>query len=161
MKLDVMTSLFVAAGLTLSACETGLTNVLDKNAQGDELRKETRVGVTLPAGCPTHTLSLPAGRSGLTISYQEPTTNQNGNPLNDLAYTTVYVSSSKTPHQAIRVWTNYAQGGALVTIRDIAARGEDIGICITATNLSGKESGPAPTRVPESPSSHRDQKSHN
>jgi hypothetical protein len=76
------------------------------------------------------------------VSYQEPTTNQKGTPLNDLAYTTIYLSSPKGPAQAIRVWTNDAHGGALVIIRDIPAPTQEIGVCVTATNRDRKESGP-------------------
>ena len=70
----IATWLLVAAGLTLAACETVLSNVLDKNAQGDELRKETMVGVPLPAGCPTLTTTLPAEKpeSLFTIKNRHP-----------------------------------------------------------------------------------------
>ena len=142
MNVQVAKWLLVATGLALAACEAGLSNVLEKSARDDELRKETTVGVTLPAGCPTLTTSLPAGKSSLTVSYQEPTTNQNGAPLNNLAYTTLYMSFPKGPAQAIRVWTNDAHGGALVIISDIAVPAQEVGICITATNLAKKESGP-------------------
>src|SRR6476661_5331981 len=87
----IATWLLVAAGLTLAACETVLSNVLDKNAQGDELRKETMVGVPLPAGCPTLTTTLPAEKTSVAVYYQEPTTTQAGNPLANLAYTTIYL----------------------------------------------------------------------
>lgn len=145
----VIVMCLTAIGLSLAACETGRTNILDKNAQGEELRKETTVGVIVPAGCPTHTMHLPAGKTSLTISYQEPTTNQNGGPLNNLAYTTVYISSTTSPAQAIRVWTNYTHGGALVTIRSIAVPPQEVRICVTATNQERMESRPAPEFTPE------------
>ena len=131
--------LLVAAGLTLAACETLSPNVLEKSARG-ELRNETTVGVPLPPDCPTLTTSLPAEKTSITVSYQEPTTNQDQAPLTDLAYTTIYVSSSKSPPQAIRVWTNDAHGGALVTIRDIPVPAQELGVCVTATNWARKES---------------------
>ena len=68
---------------------------LEKNAQSDELRKETTVDAPLPSGCPTHTMSLPAGQTHLTVSYQEPTIDENEVPLKDLPYTTIYVSAPK------------------------------------------------------------------
>lgn len=136
------TWLLLAAGVALTACETERL-LLEKNAQGDELRKETTVGVPLPPGCQTHTTSLPPGKANVTVSYQEPTTNQNGVPLKDLAYTTIYLSSSKGAAQAIRVWTNNSHGGALVTIHNVPAPSPEFGICVTATNWAGKESGPA------------------
>jgi hypothetical protein len=81
------------------------------------------------------------------VSYQEPTTNQNGVPLTELGYTTIYVSSPKGPAQAIHVWTNDAHGGALVTIHDVPVPAQEVGICVTATNWARKESLPAvPTK---------------
>ena len=140
------TSLLLAAGIALTGCETGQL-LLEKNAQGDELRKETTVGVPLPPGCPTLTTSLPPGKANVIVSYQEPTTSENGAPLKELAYTTIYLSSSKGAAQAIRVWTNDPHGGALVTIHNVPAPSAEFGICVTATNWSRKESGPAvPTK---------------
>ena len=97
--------------MALAACETGQM-LLEKSAQGDELRKETTADVPLPTGRPTLTPSLPAGKTTLTVSYQEPTTNQNGALLTDLAYTTIYLSSPKSQTKAIRIWTNDSHGGA-------------------------------------------------
>jgi hypothetical protein len=134
--------LLLAAMMALAACETG-PMLLEKNAQGDELRKETTVGVPLPTGCPTFTTSLPAGKTTLTVSYQEPTTNQTGALLTDLAYTTIYLSSPQAQTKAIRIWTNDAHGGGLVAIRDIPVYGQELGLCVTATNLARKESPPA------------------
>ena len=136
------TCLLLAATMALAACETGQM-LLEKNAQGDELRKETTVDVPLPPGCPTFTTSLPAGKTTLTVSYQEPTTNQNGALLTELGYTTIYLSSPKTQTKAIRIWTNDAHGGALVAIRDIPIPAQELGLCVTATNWARKESPPA------------------
>lgn len=149
MNVHVATWLLVAAGFALAACGTGTSNILEKNAQSGELRNETTVGVPLPPGCPTLVTSLPAGKTSITVSYQEPTTNQDKTPLNDLAYTTLYLSSSNGQARAIRVWTNDAHGGALVTIRDIAAPAQELGLCVTATNLAHKESPPAPLTQPK------------
>jgi hypothetical protein len=138
-----------AAGMALTACETVSSRVLEKNAQGDELRKETTVSVSLPPGCPTLTTSLPEGKTSVTISYQEPTTNQNGVPLKELAYTTIYLSAPKAQTKFIRVWTNDAHGGALVTIRDIPVPAQGLGLCVTATNWARQESPPAPPPQPK------------
>ena len=140
--------LLLAAGMALTACETGQV-LLEKNAQGSELQKETIGGVPLPPGCPTLATSLPAGQSSFTVSYQEPTTNQAGSPLANLAYTTIYLSWAKGQTKAIRVWTNDAHGGALVTIRDIPVPAQELGLCVTATNWTRQESLPAPLTEPK------------
>lgn len=134
--------------MALAACETG-PMLLEKNAQDDELRKETTVDVPLPPGCPTLTTALPAGKATLTVSYQEPTTNQSGALLTDLAYTTIYLSSPKAQTKAIRIWTNDAHGGALVAIRDIPVPAQELGLCVTTTNWARKESPPAPPTQPK------------
>jgi hypothetical protein len=150
MNRHVKTWLLLAAGMALTACETGHSLlVLEKNAQGAELQKETTAGVPLPPGCPTLTTSLPAGQSGLAISYQEPKTSQTGNPLADLAYTTIYLSWPKAQTSAIRIWTNNAHGGALVTIHNIPIPAQELGLCVTATNWSRKESPPASPAQPK------------
>ncbi len=138
------TCLLLAAGMALTACETVSPKVLEKNALSSELRNETTVGVPLPTGCPTLTTSLPPEKTTVTVSYQEPTTSQNGAPLTELAYTTLYLSWPKAQTKAIRMWTNDAHGGALVTIRDIPVPAQELGLCVTATNWGRKESGPAP-----------------
>lgn len=139
------TWLVLAAGMAFTACETGPSRrVLEKNAQDNELRQETTADVPLPSGCPTLTTSLPPGKANVTVSYQEPTTNQNGVPLKELAYTTIYLSGPNAQSKAIRVWTDYAHGGALVTIRNIPVPAQELGLCVTATNWARKESAPAP-----------------
>ena len=142
------TWLLLAAGMALTACETG-PMLLEKNARGDELRKETTVGVLLPLGCPTFTTSLPAGQSDLTVSYQEPSTNQAGSPLADLAYTTIYLSWPKAQTKDNRIWTNDEHGGARVTIHDVPAPDQELGLCVTATNWARQESPPAPPPQPK------------
>jgi hypothetical protein len=139
----IATWLLVAAGLTLAACETTFSKVLEKNAQGDELRKETMVGVPLPPGCPTLTITLPAEKTSVAVYYQEPTTTQAGSPLANLAYTTLYLSWPNAQPKAIRIWTNDAHGGALVTVRDIPVVAQELGLCVTATNWRRQESPPA------------------
>ncbi len=133
--------------MALAGCETG-QELFEKNAQSDELRKETTVGVPLPPGCPTHSMSLPAEQTHLTVSYQEPTVDEHNVPLKDLAYTTIYVNAPHSAAQAIRIWTNDPHGGALVTIHNILAPGPKVDLCLTATNWARKESVPAPPTPP-------------
>ena len=133
--------------MALAGCQTGQA-LLGKNAQSDELRKETTLGVPLPPGCPTHTRALPAGQTHLTVSYQEPNVDEHNVPLKDLAYTTIYVSAPHKSAQAIRVWTNDPHGGALVTIHNVPAPAQEVGLCVTATNRARKESLPAPPTKP-------------
>jgi hypothetical protein len=135
--------LLLLAGLALAACETTGGRGLVKDARGDELRKETTLGVTLPPGCTTSTTSIPDGKKNLTVSYKEPAAEQNGAPLKELAYTTIYLSSPKGPAQAIRVWTNDAHGGAFVTITNVDAPAQEFVLCVTATNWAKMESPPA------------------
>jgi hypothetical protein len=139
--------LILVTTMALTSCGTRQM-LLEKNAQSDELRRETTVDVPLPSGCPTHTKSLPAGRTYLTVSYYEPTTDANNVPLKDLAYTTIYVSAPQSSAQAIRVWTNDPHGGALVTIHDVPAPTQEVMLCVTATNWARKESPPAPQTQP-------------
>src|SRR5262245_3064164 len=105
----------LAVWLLLSAC--GHTAALaEKNAQSDELRKATTTGVRLPPGCPTLTGSVPAGQKDVTITYQEPTTDQKGRPLTDLSYTTIYLTAPNSQTQAIRVRAKDPKGGDHITI---------------------------------------------
>ncbi len=115
---------------------------------GAVLRKDTLVDVPFPPGCPTHTMSLPAGQTLLTVSYQEPSTREDKVPLKDLDYTTIYLRTPKGTTQAIRVWTNDPNGGARVTIPDIPVPGQELELCLTATNWGGKESVPVPPTKP-------------
>ena len=140
--------LLLTATMALAGCGTGQA-LLGKNAQSDELRKETTVGVPLPPGCPTHTRALPAGQTHLTVSYQEPNVDEHNVPLKDLAYTTIYVSAPHKTAQAIRIWTNDPHGGALVTIHNVPAPAQELGLCVTATNWARQESEPAPLTQPK------------
>jgi hypothetical protein len=140
-------SLLLTATMALAGCAAGQA-LLGKNAQSEELRKETTVGVPLPPGCPTHTRTLPAGQTHLTVSYQEPNVDENNVPLKDLAYTTIYVSAPHSTAQAIRVWTDDSRGGALVTIHNVPAPAQEVALCVTATNWARQESAPAPPSQP-------------
>jgi len=138
--------LLFPAALSLVACqtlETGLSaRVLEKDAQGDELRRETTLGVALPPGCSAISLSKPTERKDITVSYQEPTTDEKGVHLKELAFTTIYLSSGEGSSQAIRVWTNDPQGGAKVTIHHVVPPADNFALCVTATNWARNESTP-------------------
>ena len=85
----------------------------------------------------------------MTVSYQEPTVNESGVPLKDLAYTTIYVSAPEAQTKSIRVWTNDPHGGARSTISDIPAPAQGLGLCVTATNWAREESSPSPPSQPK------------
>ncbi|HKO32040.1 MAG TPA: hypothetical protein VJU54_12940 [Nitrospiraceae bacterium] len=149
LKGDSFRWLLLIPAFVLSACETVQTaRVLEKDAQSDEVRKETLSGVPLPPGCSQTSLTKPTGKKDLTISYQEPTTDEKGAPLNELAYTTVYLSSGEDSAQAIRVWTNDPHGGAKVTIHHVVPPAEKFSLCVTATNWSRVESPPQTGQTP-------------
>lgn len=108
-----------------------------KDAQSDELKKETRtLDVKLPPECATSKASISTWQKGLTVSYTEP-------KMQELGYTTIYLTAPGSQAQAIRVWTNDARGGANVVVRNIAAPAQDFAVCVTATSWGGKESPPA------------------
>lgn len=138
------TWLLLLAGFAFAACGTIVgPRVLVNDAQGDELRKETYPDVTLPPGCATSTTSIPAGKKSVTVSYQEPMTDHTGPPL-QLLFTTIYLSlPGGQQSRAIRVWTNYARGGAMVTIKNVVPPAQEFALCVTATNWAWKESPPA------------------
>ena len=145
----------VALGLLSAACETFDSKTLVKNALSEELRKETTLVPALPSGCPTLTMSLPEGKQKIIVSYHEPTQDQNGIALTTLAFTTIYLTGPESKPTAFRIWTNDAHGGAQVTIRDIPVSDREAGVCVTATNWGGKESGPgAVAPVPSAAASH-------
>lgn len=102
------------------------------------------MGAPLPPGCATHTRAPSAEQAHLTVSYQEPTVDENNVSLKDLAYTTIYVSALHSAAQAIRIWTNNPQGGAPVRIHNVPAPAQELRLCVTATNWAGQESEPAP-----------------
>lgn len=131
----------LVVGFTLAACETMSSEILRKNAQSEELRKETTPDVKLPSGCPTLRVTFPVEKKSATVCYDEPKTNQDGTPLTDLAFTTLYLESPKGHTRAIRVWTNNAHGGAHVTVSDVPIAGE-VGACVTATDWARNESPP-------------------
>jgi hypothetical protein len=136
----------LAVALTLGACgsmDPGAKH-LATNALGEKLRSKTTVGAILPAGCPTVTVSLPTGQNGLIVTYSEPSTNATGSPLTNLLFTTIYIGASNGQTQAIRIWTNDPRGGATVTIRNIVPPAPEVRLCVTATNVAGQESPPAP-----------------
>ncbi|HEU4684796.1 MAG TPA: hypothetical protein VFS39_09880 [Nitrospira sp.] len=136
-----LVAVLIGTACTLG-CQTVSQHVLEKSAQTDELRKETETGVPLPPGCPVLRTALPPGKKTITLSYREPSVDQQGMPLKDLAYTTIYLRFPQGETKAIRVWTNDASGGALVTVRDIPVPAQEVGLCVTASNWARKESPP-------------------
>ena len=141
MKVHVANWLLFIAGIAVAACSTA--PVITKSAQSDELRKETTVGVELPAGCPKLTKALPAGRATFNVHYREPTSSENGKSAN-LAYTTIYLRSPSGQTKAIRILSNDPRGGAFVNVIDIPLSGSEIELCITGTNRYGKEGQAGP-----------------
>ena len=138
MKVHIANCLLFVASIAVAACST--VPVITKSAQSDELQKETTVGVALPADCPMLAHALPAGRSTFNVHYQEPATDQYGKVIANLAYTTIYLKPPNGQTKAIRILSPNPHGGALVTVRDIPIPSSEIELCITATNLYGKES---------------------
>ena len=140
-----------AVTLTLVGCgsmDPG-GKVLATSASGEKLRSKTTVGATLPAGCPAVTASVPAGQNGLTITYREPSTNATGSPLTNLLLTSIYIGVPNGQTHAIRIWTNDPRGGAIVTVRNVLPSAPEVRLCVTATNLAGQESPPAPPAQPK------------
>jgi len=137
--------LLCVSQIGLAACQNSRSKILEKSARSEELRKETRVGVALPSGCPTMTTNTQPDKSTITVSYLEPTTDHKGSSLDSLTYTTIYLSSPSAQVMAIRIHTEDNRGGAYVTIRDIPIPipGQEVGICVTATDWANKESSPA------------------
>lgn len=139
----------LAVALTLGACETmDARSYRIENVPGDKLRIETIVTVTLPADCLTVPVQVPSGRRNLTVSYREPSADQDGSPLKNLAHTTIYVGISTSRVLAIRIGTSDPRGGASVIVRNVPAPTPDNMLCVTATNRAGLESRPALSMPP-------------
>src|SRR5262245_2250505 len=151
---QVMRGFLLAAGLALAGCTelSSMTNPSGIDKKAAELKEETTtVGVVLPEGCLASKPTLSAGQATVTVSYREPNTNERGEPLRELAFTTIYFTTDKTKPTAIRVWTNDPHGGSPVTIRDIPVPGSTFSLCVTAWNWGRKESLPAMVPAVETP----------
>jgi hypothetical protein len=137
--------------LTLGACRNIDSGVKlhATDALGHDLRNRTTVGVTLPAGCSTVAASLPAGKNGFTLTYLEPSTNATGSPLTNLLLTSIYIGTPNGQSQVTRIWTNDSRGGGTVTIQNVVPPAPEFRLCVTATNLAGQESPPAPPTQPK------------
>ena len=148
MNLDFARWLLFVAGISIVACSpysktiAPYSKTIAMNDQGNDLRKEILMGVSLPPRCPMISGVIPAEKASFSVEYNEPSVNIDGSPLSDLAYTTVYLVSSDGITDAIRVFANDPHGGILVTIRDIPVRSETK-VCITATDTHRNESVPA------------------
>lgn len=141
MNVRYATWLLLAVGVTVAACVPE-SKIVAKNSQGNYLKKEIIVGASIPTGCQKIAGSIPAGKKSFTVSYSEPKTSRDGKPLDDLAYTTLYVASPNAKTTAIRVWTNDARGGADVSVSEIPVPGPEVEICVTATDRNKNESAP-------------------
>ncbi|MCA9470802.1 MAG: hypothetical protein MRJ96_00510 [Nitrospirales bacterium] len=91
----------------------------------------------------TLTTTVTATAPSVTISYVEPTTQANGNPLKNLAKTTIYHNNGDGYKKTKDVPASSPEGGGTVTetLSFTIAPGKSIEttICVTATNSSGQE----------------------
>ena len=133
--------LLILAGVWLAACDKQ-PSLVERVVQGDELRNATTPAATLPAGCSTLTISIPAGKKDVTISYQEPTADQTGSPLTNLSHTTIYLGAANSQGQSIRIQAADPRGGAYIKIHHVVPPAQEFRLCATATNRAGKESIP-------------------
>ena len=94
-----------------------------------------------------------AVQSGVNVevSYKEPTTSLGGLPLDDLAYTTIYVVEGEVVIETIEVPAVSVNGGNSINQQVIVdvPRGQikNLTIIATATDLSGNESDPIDTAI--------------
>lgn len=81
---------------------------------------------------------------GIKVEYTEPTTNENGTPLTDLAKTTIYYDIGAGPVKAVDVPATAPTGGGaisqVITVTIAENTEVDVQIWATATDLSGNES---------------------
>lgn len=139
MKAYLTQWLLFAVGISFAACSP-YSKTIAKDAQGNDLRKEVVNRVALPPGCPMLPWSIPPEKGSFNMAYDEPSTNFDGSPLSDLAYTTIYVISSDGKTTAIRVLANDSHGGTHVVVRNIPVRGRETKVCVTATDTHRNES---------------------
>ena len=83
--------------------------------------------------------------SQITVTYTEPTTAANGQPLQDLRDTRVYLQlSGEGPGLAATVPASQVQGGGTISSVIVVPVGPmeetDVGVWATATDLAGNES---------------------
>ena len=138
MSFEILKSFSFPLAFILAACST-TPHTITKNAQSDEVRKGILIGIDLPSDCKSVTKVFPPGKTTFDVRYREPEHNQNGKPAN-LAYTTIYMKSSNGMTKAIKIPSKDPDGGASVQVLDIPVPGSEIELCVTATNVYGKES---------------------
>lgn len=85
-------------------------------------------------------------KSTITVAYTEPTTGTDGKPLTNLAYTTIYYNAGDGPVIAKVVPASQKTGGGavsqVITIPLPKQTGQDVSVCVTATDTDERE-GPA------------------
>lgn len=99
--------------------------------------------------CGTSTkVPVTAAKPTITVSYTEPATIAGGRPLINLAYTTIHYDIGKGPVIAkIVPATRFYGGGTIsqtITIPVKDRQEVQAAICVTATDLDGRESPPSP-----------------
>jgi hypothetical protein len=142
MKIQIAKYIVLVIATTVAACSTTENQrpvKITKQAQSDEVRSATLVGVAFPPDCKSIPRTFPAGKTTFNVSYREPGSDQNGKSAK-LAYTTIYLRSPNGLTRAIRIQSKDPEGGAYVQVLDIPLSGSELELCVTATNLFGKES---------------------
>lgn len=86
----------------------------------------------------------------LTITYDEPTTNVDGTPLADMAYSTIYITSPAGTHKAPVIAAVDVHGGkhiqTPIQVNAPENTSTSIKMAVSATDLSGNE-GPKSVEV--------------
>lgn len=88
--------------------------------------------------------------SEVTLTYQEPSTNEDGSPLSDLAHTSIYFSLDGVISKVMDVPATSPNGGGNVEKKFVVPIGEKkeatVILWATASDLTGNE-GPKSTEV--------------
>jgi len=86
---------------------------------------------------------IQASNPSLTVSYVEPTTNANGQPLTNLAKTTIYHDLGKGLLKYKDIPATKPQGGGTIQEKILLTLPKEVSmqvtICVTATNTHGQE----------------------
>jgi hypothetical protein len=86
---------------------------------------------------------VPSQKSVVAISYEEPTTTADGQPLTNLAKTTIYYDLGKGLVKYKEIVASDSNGGGKVTEKiNLPEKNEEsvnVTICVTATNTHGRE----------------------
>ena len=88
--------------------------------------------------------TVSAAKPSLTVTYSEPSTRGNGQPLNNLSHTTIYVGTGINLTKMKEVAATSPSGGGniseVVHFPITQKQGMEVRICITATDAEGHES---------------------